>query len=86
MRSMLKRIFPLGIMLPALLGFISVSYQSCTRSTFEEIIQSRSYLVHKNQQQISSILFSMVVAVLFWDLVVLLVLKNSRSGRRSSPE
>jgi hypothetical protein len=82
--STLKRLFPLGLLFPALLGFVSVSYQSCTRHTYEEIVQNRSYLVEKNQQQISSVLLHILFAVLFWDVIVFLILKYGRKGRNES--
>ncbi len=82
--SILKRLFPCGLVLPALLGFVSVSYWSCSRSTYENIVQSRSYLVERNQAQISSVLFFLVVAILFWDVVVLLIQKYAQSGRNES--
>jgi hypothetical protein len=82
--AMLKRLLPCGLVLPALLGFVSVSYQSCTRSTYAEIVESRGYLIEKNQEQISSILLSILVAVLFWDVVVLLILKYAQDGRNGS--
>jgi hypothetical protein len=81
---MLQRLFPCGFVLPALLGFVSVSYQSCNRTSYEEIVQSRSYLVEKNLGQISSVLFFILVAVLFWDVVVLLILKHVQDGRDRS--
>ena len=73
--SILKRLFPIGLLFPALLGFVSVSYQSCDRQTYAKIVESRSYLVQKNQEQISSTLLSIVVAVLVWDVVILLLTK-----------
>jgi len=82
--SALKKLFPLGLVLPALLGFLSVSYWSCDRTSYEEIVQSRPYLVAKNQQQISSILLSFVTAVLIWDVVIVVVLKYARNRRRES--
>src|SRR5271154_538617 len=69
LRSILKTLFPIGFFFPALLGFVSVSYQSCGHQTFAKIVESRSYLVQKNQEQISSTLLSIAVAVLVWDLV-----------------
>src|SRR5579863_7487783 len=59
--AILKKLFPLGLYLPALAGFASVSYGSCQRTTYEAIIQSRSYLVQKNQEQVSVILLSLVL-------------------------
>ncbi len=82
--SMLKRLLPWGLLLPALLGFVSVSYQGCGRTTYEEIVQSRSYLVEKNQEQISSVLLYTLVAVVFWDVIVLLILKHAQNGRNES--
>lgn len=82
--SILKKLFPCGFVLPALLGFVSVSYQSCDRTTYAEIVESRGYLVEKNQEQISSILLSILVAVLFWNLVALLMLRFAHDGRDGS--
>jgi hypothetical protein len=82
--SMLKRLLPWGLVFPALLGFVSVSYQGCTRTTYAEIVETRGYLVQKNQEQISSILLSILVAVLFWDVVVLLILRYAKDSRDGS--
>ena len=81
LRSILKRLFPIGLLFPALLGFVSVSYQSCHRQTYAKIVESRSYLVQKNREQISSTLLSIVVAVLVWDIVILLL---TRFAQRES--
>lgn len=75
LRSILKRLFPIGLLFPALLGFVSVSYQGCYRQTYTQIVESRSYLVEKNKEQISATLFSIVVAILVWDAVILLLTK-----------
>jgi hypothetical protein len=82
--SMLKRLLPCGLLFPALLGFVSVSYQSCGRRTYEGIVQNRSYLVEKNQEQISSVLLYILVAVVFWDVVVFLILKYAQNGKNES--
>ena len=81
LRSVLKKLFPLGLLFPALLGFVSVSYLSCDRTNFEEVVRSRAYLVEKSQQQMSSILFSIVVAILVWDVILLFVVKHSQNRR-----
>ena len=72
------------MLLPALLGFVSVSYQGCGRHTYEEIVQDRSYLVEKNQEQISSVLLYILVAVVFWNVIVILILKYAENGRNES--
>lgn len=79
--SLLKRLLPCGLLFPALLGFVSVSYHGCNRGTYEEIVQNRNYLVQKNQEQISSVLLYILVAVVFWNVIVVLILKYARDGR-----
>ena len=75
--ALLKRLLPCGLIFPALLGFLSVSYRGCNES-YENIIAHRELLVAKNQEQISAILFYIVVAVLFWNLIALLILRSAR--------
>jgi hypothetical protein len=72
--SVLKRLFPAGLVLPALAGFLSVSYRSCEHESYKSIIADRSYLVGKNQEQLSAICFFLMLAVLAWGVVVLLSL------------
>jgi hypothetical protein len=81
--QILKAMFPAGLILPALLGFISVSYYGCGKS-YEEIVKERSYLVQINQKQISSILLWIAAALLFWDLVILFALRFARTSSQSS--
>lgn len=78
----LKRLFPLGLVFPSLLGFASVSYHSCSRGNYELIVESRRYLVAKNQEQISSSLLAILIAALFWNFVLILVLKSMQHARK----
>jgi hypothetical protein len=78
--TILKRLFPFGLLLPALMGFMSVTYLSCNHTTYEKIVESRKYLVEKNQEQLSSTLFSLAVAILVWDLVLIVVRKFAHKG------
>lgn len=80
----LKAMFPAGLLLPAFLGFVSVSYRGCGKSSYEEIIKERSYLVQKNQEQISSILLWIAAALLFWDLIIVLTLRFARRSSQPS--
>lgn len=48
----------------------------CDHTSYEEIVANRAYLIAKNQQQVSSILLSIVVAVLVWDVVMLFIVKH----------
>jgi hypothetical protein len=72
--SVLKKLFPAGLVLPALAGFLSVSYRSCQHESYQAIIADRSYLVAKNQEQLSAICFFLMLAVLGWGIVVFLSL------------
>ena len=78
--AILKKLFPFGLIFPALLGFISVSYSSCNHETYAKIVQSREYLVEKNREQLSSILFSLLIAILVWNLVLVFVQKFASNG------
>ena|ERR1041385_7061074 len=78
LRAVLRRLFPFGLLFPALLGFVSVSYESCNHDTYAKIVKNRSYLVQKNEEQISSTLLSIAVAILAWDAVILLMSKLAR--------
>ncbi|SRR5258706_6171219 len=77
--SLLKKLLPCGLLFPALLGFVSVSYRGCNK-TYDQIVESRRYLVQKNQEQISSVLLYTLGAVLFWDVIVLLTLKYAQDS------
>jgi hypothetical protein len=80
--TLLKRLFPCGLIFPALLGFLSVSYYDGCSSTYEGIVANRELLVAKNHQQISAILFYVVVAVLVWNFIALLILRSSQRGNK----
>jgi hypothetical protein len=73
----LKVLFPAGLFLPAFLGFVSVNYSGCGNS-YGDIVKARSYLIQKNQEQISSILLWITAAVLFWDFIILFVFRFAR--------
>ena len=75
--TLLKRLLPCGLVFPALLGFLSVSYDGCGKS-YADIVANREFLVAKNQEQLSAILFYVVLAVLFWNLIALLILRSAR--------
>jgi hypothetical protein len=82
--SILKKLFPCGLFFPALLGFVSVPYQGCSRTTYAEVIENREYLVAKNHEQIAAVLFCILVAVLFWNVVAFLILKSAQRGKSES--
>jgi len=78
LRELLSRLFPVGIVLPAVLGFVSVSYRGCNKQEYEEIIADRAYLVSKNQDQVSASLTHVIWAVFAWCALVVLLLAIKR--------
>ena len=79
----LRRLFFIGIILPALFGFFSVSFRSCSKETYVQIIADRSYLVAKNQEQLSASLSYIVIALLLWGLIILgafIINRNHKIG------
>jgi len=80
--AILKRLFPFGLVFPALMGFISVSYSSCNHETYEKTVQDRTYLVERNQAQLSATLLSLLIAILVWNLVLVFVQKFAANGRK----
>lgn len=82
--TVLKRVFFLGVALPALLGFCSVSYKGCAVKTYDQVVENRSYIVEKNQEQLAVALTRITYALFGWSLVVLGVLLIIRKG--STPD
>jgi len=83
----LKTMFPVGLFLPAFLGFLSVSYRGCGKS-YEDIVKERSYLVQINQEQISSprFCFGLWPRSCSGTLVILFALRFARTSNQSSGE
>jgi hypothetical protein len=69
----LRNLFFPWLLLPALLGFFSVSFRGCGKS-YDGIIAERSYLIAINQEQLAAIFSHLAVALMGWGLVVLAVL------------
>ena len=67
----LKKLFFIGIVFPAMAGFFSVSFRSCSKQTYAKIIAERSYLIAKNQEQLSTSMTYIAIALLAWGIVVL---------------
>lgn len=61
--GILRRLFLVGIIVPALLGFFSVSFRSCDKETYEAIVGDRSYVMAKNQEQLGDALSYIAVAL-----------------------
>jgi hypothetical protein len=74
----LKRLFPVGIIVPALLGFVSVAYKDCGVGTYERVVRDRQYLIQKNHEQLSSVCLMLFIAIVFWNLLFIVVQKYGR--------
>ena len=77
----LKKLFFIGIIFPAMTGFFSVSFRSCSKQTYTKIISERSYLIAKNQEQLSTSLTYIVITLLVWGLIILGTLMASKSSK-----
>lgn len=80
----LRRAFPVGLILPAMLGFLSVSYYSCSVDTYEQVIANRVYLEQKSREQAHAVLWAVMFAVLAWGFLVPLVLSIARRRKEDS--
>jgi len=80
---LLTRLFPVGILLPVLMGFASVSYRGCNVQSYDQILRNRAYLVNVNHHQLRTSILYLICAVLIWDAMLLLVMvavRRSRNG------
>jgi hypothetical protein len=74
----LKRLFPVGIIVPALLGFVSVAYETCGKETYDQVVRDRQYLIQKSHEQLSSVCLTLFIAIMFWNVLFILVQKYGR--------
>lgn len=79
--AVLKKLFFIGILFPAMAGFFSVSFRSCSKQTYAKIIAERSYLIAKNQEQLSTSLTYIAIALLAWGIIVMGALMVSRYSK-----
>ena len=83
--ELLKRSFPLSLVLFALSSCLSVNYYGgCNPIPYKKIIEDRGYIVAKNQEQISKSLSAIAVGVSLWGFIVglsLFVIRRDRRGR-----
>jgi hypothetical protein len=83
--NLLRRSFPVSLILFVLTSFLSVSYYGgFGRRPYEEIVKDRSYLTEVNQEQLSKSLDSIVFAVSLWGVIILLSLVAIRRAEKSA--
>ena len=77
--TVLKRSFPFAIVLPALVGFLSVSYTvtSCGDFPYDSVVKNRDLLIEKGLDQVSGALNWTTLAVFVWGFLVILILATS---------
>jgi hypothetical protein len=85
---LLTRALGVSMTLAAVLGFVGVSYTqtSCSTLSYEQVVESRDYLVRINQQQLQKTGDWIVSAVFFWCVVVMISVialfrSRDKSGR-----
>lgn len=83
---MLRKLFFPGLVLPALIGFFSVSFIGCETDSYGVIIANRSHLVLKNQEQISATIEHIGYALLFWGIAVLVCVLFFRAPNAGGTE
>ena len=86
--AVLKRSFPVGMILPALVGFLSVSYTAggCRSRAYKDIVGNRDFLIAKSHEQVSGALHWTAFAVFVWGILVILVLATSRPNALESKD
>ncbi len=66
-----RPLFLFGTVVPAFLGFGSVSYFSCTQTSYAQIVANRAHLIQVNFDQLQAAMAYSIVAVFIWCLIVL---------------
>ena len=76
----LRRLFAPVIVLTAMTGFLCVSFYGCDVDSYQKVIANRTYLVAKNQEQLSAALSRTVGMLFLWALLFVVVLWICRRG------
>jgi len=76
-----SKFFLVGIVGPAMLGFCSVSYFSCNKTTYPAILEDLGYLVEVNQSQLQWAMLDVIVALIIWCLIVFALLLTPGHSR-----
>jgi hypothetical protein len=83
MARILKRLFLIGIVFPALFGFLSVSFYSCSKDTYSEIIDDRGYLIEKNREEMTTTTKYIITALFVWSFIIGGTIYLSRKKEKS---
>jgi len=83
--SFLRRLLAPGLILPALAGFLAVTFYDCHKKTYRDVVSDRDYLESKTLEMIRAPLNYIVVALFVWGIIVLLALlaaKRQKTGEK----
>jgi hypothetical protein len=77
--TFLKGSFPFAIVLPGLVGFLSVSYTAtgCGDLSYDKVVKDRDILIQKGLDQVSGAFHWTALAVFVWGFLVILILATS---------
>jgi hypothetical protein len=76
--KIIRRGFPLSMVLFVLCACLSVSYYGCEGKEYSDIVKDRSYITAKNAEQISKSLDAVVRSVALWSVILAVALRASR--------
>ena len=81
----LRRVFPIWLILAVLLGFISVTYFDCSHGSYATIVADRGHLIHKTQEQVTAMCRYLAVALVAYGFVMMMFLwARARAVRKNS--
>jgi hypothetical protein len=79
----LRRVFPVWLILAVLLGFASVTYFDCQHKDYASIVGDRQHLVRKTHEQAAAMSRALAIALTAYGFVLMLYLwSHARSTSR----
>jgi hypothetical protein len=83
--SFLGKLLAPGLILPALAGFLAVTFYDCHKKTYRDVVSDRDYLEAKTRELIRAPLNYIVIALFVWGIIVLIALlaaKRQKTGEK----
>ena len=81
--TVVRRAFPVWLLLAVLLGFMSVSYIDCAHEDYADVLADGEHLVRKTQDQAVAMMRYAAIGLVVWGMVVMLLLYASARARRA---
>ena len=79
--TVVRRAFPVWLLLAVLLGFMSVSYIDCAHEDYADVLADGEHLVRKTQDQAVAMMRYVAIGLVVWGMVVMLLLYASARAR-----